>query len=158
MEVEATKGQMDHLVDLCRSEVAAASRIAAGGLKLLRQQGHSIVTQSTIDQLIDYGTKVVTGIESVSEGDLKLNLGQPGWRQSMGEAGAAVAASQRLCRELTEQLGRTAGDAREGGAGATPEREGGDESTASAEVTGRVAELAGQLARVEELLAKMKHA
>ncbi|CAI5977570.1 unnamed protein product [Closterium sp. NIES-64] len=53
--VEATKEDLQHLLDVCKMELSAASRIAVGGLMLLRERGSSIVTQATIDQLVHFG-------------------------------------------------------------------------------------------------------
>ena len=55
VDVAVTRDEVDHLAVLCKSEVAAASRIAAGGLRFVRSQGSSLITQHTIDQMLEIG-------------------------------------------------------------------------------------------------------
>lgn len=53
IEVEATKEEVEYMVELFKSELESASRIVAGGLKLL--QLHGTIGQSAIDQLSHFG-------------------------------------------------------------------------------------------------------
>jgi hypothetical protein len=49
-----TKDELQHLALLCKSEVDAMGRIAAGVLKLLKLEGS--IGQAAIDQLSNLGT------------------------------------------------------------------------------------------------------
>lgn len=53
MEMKATKAEVEYLIQLGKLEVEAASRVAAGVLKLL--QLHGAVGLSAIDQLNSIG-------------------------------------------------------------------------------------------------------
>ena len=55
MEVQATRHEVEYMVELFKSEIESASRIAAGGLKLL--QLHKTIGVSAIDQLTHFGTR-----------------------------------------------------------------------------------------------------
>jgi hypothetical protein len=57
VEVEATRREVDYMVELFKSEIESASRIAAGGLKLLQLQ--KTIGQSAIDQLTHFGTQTI---------------------------------------------------------------------------------------------------
>jgi hypothetical protein len=58
VEVEATKQEVEHMVELFKSEIESVSRIAAGGLKLL--QLHGTIGQNAIDQLSYFGKQNFT--------------------------------------------------------------------------------------------------
>lgn len=60
VEVEATRREVDYMVELFKSEIESASRIAAGGLKLLQLQ--KTIGQSAIDQLTHFGTQIISFI------------------------------------------------------------------------------------------------
>lgn len=51
--MEATRREGEYVIDLLRSEIESASRIAAGGLKVL--QLHKTIGQSAIDQISEFG-------------------------------------------------------------------------------------------------------
>lgn len=51
VEIEATKSEVEFLIDLCKTEIESASRIAAGGLKLFNLP----IGQSAIEQLSSVG-------------------------------------------------------------------------------------------------------
>jgi hypothetical protein len=58
VEIEATKQEVEHMVELFKSEIESVSRIAAGGLKLL--QLHGTIGQNAIDQLSYFGKQNFT--------------------------------------------------------------------------------------------------
>ena len=59
-----TKDELQHLALLCKSEVDAMGRIAAGVLKLLKLEGS--IGQAAIDQLSNLGTVYLFSTNSFS--------------------------------------------------------------------------------------------
>lgn len=60
VDIEATKGELDYLVLLSKSEVESLSRITAGILQVLQLQGS--LGQATIDQLSNIGSGSLDGV------------------------------------------------------------------------------------------------
>ncbi|GJP37722.1 hypothetical protein CLOM_g22146 [Closterium sp. NIES-68] len=100
--VEATKEDLQHLLDVCKMELSAASRIAVGGLMLLRERGSSIVTQATIDQLVHFGKRLVSGDESLAS--LAQAVQEVATDNLAADAAAHVAAREQQVLRATTRM------------------------------------------------------
>ncbi|CAI5502452.1 unnamed protein product [Closterium sp. Naga37s-1] len=100
--VEATKEDLQHLLGVCKMELSAASRIAVGGLMLLRERGSSIVTQATIDQLVHFGKRLVSGDESLAS--LAQAVQEAATDNLAADAAAHVAAREQQVLQATSRM------------------------------------------------------
>ncbi|CAI7881380.1 unnamed protein product, partial [Closterium sp. NIES-53] len=100
--VEASKEDLQHLLGVCKMELSAASRIAVGGLMLLRERGSSIVTQATIDQLVHFGKRLVSGDESLAS--LAQAVQEAATDNLTADAAAHVAAREQQVLQATSRM------------------------------------------------------
>ncbi|CAM6117474.1 unnamed protein product [Calypogeia fissa] len=111
IEMKATKSEVEYLIQLGKLEVEAASRVAAGALKLL--QLHGPVGQSAIDQLNSIGGGSLENILSPSNkrsssdesttprySSSRLKTTEP----TLVALEAAVKSSKELCADLESSL------------------------------------------------------
>eukprot|EP00271_Cylindrocystis_brebissonii_P018688 TRINITY_DN5413_c0_g1_i1.p1 TRINITY_DN5413_c0_g1~~TRINITY_DN5413_c0_g1_i1.p1 ORF type:complete len:1047 (+),score=233.14 TRINITY_DN5413_c0_g1_i1:459-3143(+) len=154
VEVEVTKAEMSHLMELCKSEMGAASRIAAAALKMLQEQGSPIITQATIDQLLSVGARAVTG----GKLDLVSRKTQEEDEVRHREMAAQVSAAQETCKAVQQLLGAQGGatnsnNNEEGEETSEGQIEDGEASAKASEAGEKLAELLRQLEALQIALA-----
>ncbi|KAG0586203.1 hypothetical protein KC19_2G072000 [Ceratodon purpureus] len=115
VEVEATRREVEYMVELFKSEIESASRIAAGGLKLLQLQ--KTIGHSAIDQLTHFGSG---GLDRVLTPDREKSRrfsdgsvsSLPSFRKSFRKEStttltrleASISETETLCLKLYQQL------------------------------------------------------
>ncbi|XP_024386445.1 uncharacterized protein [Physcomitrium patens] len=114
VEVGATRVEVEYMVELFKSEIESASRIAAGGLRLL--QLHKTIGHSAIDQLTHFGggglDRVLT--PGSREKSRRFSDGSvsslPSFRKSfkkentLSKLEASISETETLCSKLYQQL------------------------------------------------------
>ncbi|KAK1261228.1 hypothetical protein QJS04_geneDACA019089 [Acorus gramineus] len=80
IEAVATKDEVEHLIDLCRSEIDSMGRIAAGILRLLKLE--ETIGHSTIDQLSNLGSDSLGKIFSPEKLSRRSSVGSIGYSPS----------------------------------------------------------------------------